>query len=63
MEQLGAPVAPTEPRPGCLAYELHRDPQNPTKFMPYERFRSQAALESTSASPCVSKLLSPTARL
>ena len=30
---------------------LHRDPQNPTKFMFYERFRSQAALEEHLASP------------
>ena len=49
--QLRALVAPTRSEAGCLAYELHRDPQNPGKFMFYERFRSQAALDEHLASP------------
>ena len=51
VEQLRALVAPTRAEAGCLTYELHRDPKNPTKFMFYERFRSQAALEEHLASP------------
>jgi quinol monooxygenase YgiN len=50
-EQLIALVTPTRREAGCLAYELHRDPQNPAKFMFYERFKSQAALEEHLASP------------
>jgi quinol monooxygenase YgiN len=50
-EQLRALVAPTRAEAGCLAYELHRDPKNPAKFMFYERFRSQAALDEHLASP------------
>lgn len=43
--ELRALVAPTRKEPGCLAYELHRDPENPGKFMFYEKFKSQAALD------------------
>ena len=49
-DQLRALVAPTRSEAGCLAYELHRDPQNPGKFMFYERFKSQAALDEHLAS-------------
>jgi quinol monooxygenase YgiN len=51
-EQLRALVAPTRSEPGCLVYELHRDPKDPAKFMFYERFRSQATLDEHLASPC-----------
>ena len=50
-ELLGAMVAPTRAEPGCLAYELHRDPENPAKFMFYERFADQAALDAHTVSP------------
>ena len=50
-EQLRALVAPTRAEAGCLMYELHRDPTNSAKFMFYERFRSQAALDEHLASP------------
>jgi quinol monooxygenase YgiN len=50
-EQLRALVAPTRSEAGCLTYELHRDPQNPRKFMFYERFTSQTALDEHLASP------------
>jgi quinol monooxygenase YgiN len=50
-EQLRALVAPTRLEAGCLAYELHRDPENPGKFMFYERFCSQAALDEHLATP------------
>jgi quinol monooxygenase YgiN len=43
--ELRSLVAPTRKEPGCLAYELHRDPENPGKFMFYEKFKSQAALD------------------
>lgn len=49
--QLLALVAPTRSEPGCLTYELHRDPENPAKFMFYERFVSQEALDAHLAAP------------
>jgi quinol monooxygenase YgiN len=56
-EQLRALVAPTRSEAGCLAYELHRDPQNPGKFMFYERFSSQAALDAHLATPHFQKFV------
>jgi quinol monooxygenase YgiN len=43
--QLHALVAPTREEPGRLVYELHLDPEDPGKFMFYEKFVSQAALD------------------
>jgi quinol monooxygenase YgiN len=43
--ELHALVAPTREEAGCLAYELHSDPDDPGKFMFYEKFASQAALD------------------
>jgi quinol monooxygenase YgiN len=43
--QLLAKVGPTRGEPGCMVYELHSDPENSAKFMFYEKFASQAALE------------------
>lgn len=42
--ELRALVAPTRQEPGCLVYELHRDPKQPQKFMFYEKFKDQDAL-------------------
>ena len=44
-------VAPSREEPGCLAYELHFDPEDPSKFMFYEKFASQAALDLHLATP------------
>jgi quinol monooxygenase YgiN len=44
-------VAPTREEPGCLAYELHVDPDDPGKFMFYEKFKNQAALDLHLTSP------------
>jgi quinol monooxygenase YgiN len=43
--ELSALVAPTRSEAGCLTYELHRDPEHPGKFMFYEKFKNQAALD------------------
>ncbi|MGC2400460.1 MAG: putative quinol monooxygenase [Acidobacteriaceae bacterium] len=51
--QLQAMVAPTHAEPGCVIYELHFDPENPAKFMFYEMFASQAALDEHMATPHV----------
>ncbi len=48
---LGALLSPTRQEPGCLEYQLHRDPENPLKFLFFERFANQAALDAHLASP------------
>jgi quinol monooxygenase YgiN len=50
-EQLTALLEPTRKEPGCLAYKLHFDPQDPKKLMFYEIFANQAALDEHVASP------------
>lgn len=49
--ELRALLGPTRGEPGCLAYELHRDPERPGRFMFYEKFRNQAALDAHLDSP------------
>jgi quinol monooxygenase YgiN len=44
-------IAPSRQEPGCLVYELHVDPEDPGKFMFYEKFKDQAALDVHLASP------------
>lgn len=36
----------TRKEPGCVAYHLNRDPDNPQTYIMYEQFRSVAALEA-----------------
>ena len=43
--QLTKLVAPTRSEPGCVNYVLHRDPQDAAKFMFYEEFRSEDAVQ------------------
>jgi quinol monooxygenase YgiN len=56
--ELHAMVAPTREEPGCLAYELHFDPEDPGKFMFYEKFASQAALDLHLATPHLARFRS-----
>ena len=55
--ELQALVAPTRQEAGCLAYELHRDPENAKKFMFYEQFTDQAALDAHIDAPYFKKFL------
>ncbi|MGA7919872.1 MAG: putative quinol monooxygenase [Candidatus Acidiferrales bacterium] len=55
--ELQALVVPTRKEPGCLAYDLHRDPENPGKLMFYEKFKSQAALDEHVNAPYFQKFL------
>jgi quinol monooxygenase YgiN len=50
-EQLLALLGPTRSEPGCILYELHRDPENAGKFLFYEIWVDQAALDAHTASP------------
>jgi quinol monooxygenase YgiN len=43
--ELCALLAPTRCEAGCLAYELHRDPENHGRFMFYEKFANQIDLD------------------
>ncbi len=43
--ELSALLEPTRKESGCLAYELHRDPEHPGRFMFYEKFKNQVALD------------------
>jgi quinol monooxygenase YgiN len=38
-------IAATKKEPGCLAYELNRDPDEPTTYLMFEKFKNVAALE------------------
>ena len=44
-------VEPTRAEAGCMIYELHRDPADAGRFMFYERFVSQEALDFHVATP------------
>lgn len=54
--QLHALVAPTRAEPGCIVYELHFDPEDSAKFMFYEKFANQAALDQHLATPHLQQL-------
>jgi quinol monooxygenase YgiN len=38
-------LAATKKEPGCIAYELNRDPDQPDVYLMFEKFKSVAALE------------------
>ena len=44
-----APLSRAEP--GCIAYQIHRDPDNPRVFFLYECWADQAALDAHAAAP------------
>src|SRR5262245_17641163 len=39
-------IAATKKEPGCIAYELNRDSDDPTTYVMYEKFKNVAALEA-----------------
>jgi quinol monooxygenase YgiN len=46
LEEAFAPcVAASRKEAGCLAYDLVRDPDDPTAYLVYEKFKSVAALD------------------
>jgi quinol monooxygenase YgiN len=55
--ELQALVAPTRRETGCLAYELHRDPEDEKMFMFYEQFADQVALDAHIDAPYFKKFL------
>jgi quinol monooxygenase YgiN len=39
-------IAATKKEAGCLAYELNRDPDEPTTYVMFEKFKNLSALEA-----------------
>ena len=57
-EEAFAPaVAGTRKEPGCLAYFLNQDGDDPSTFLVFERFKNVAALESHAKTPHVAEVL------
>jgi quinol monooxygenase YgiN len=60
-QQLEAAFAPciaaTKKEAGCLAYELNRDPDDPTTYLMFEKFKNVAALETHLKAEHTAKLL------
>lgn len=50
-------VAGTRKEPGCLAYFLNRDVEDPGTFVVFERFKKISALEDHARTPHVTELL------
>lgn len=55
---LFALVSPTRGEQGCVTYKLHRDPNNPLKFMFYEEFADQVSLDRHVSAPYFKEFLS-----
>lgn len=51
-------IAATKKEAGCLAYELNRDPDDPTGYVMYEKFKSVAAIKDHLEQEHTKKLLS-----
>jgi quinol monooxygenase YgiN len=56
-EAFTACVAGTRKEPGCLAYFLNRDVDDPSTFVVFERFKKISALEDHAKSAYVAELL------
>lgn len=50
-------IGPTRQEPGCLEYLFHRSTTDATQFMAYERWRSQADLDSHFKEPHLQKFI------
>ena len=50
-------IAATKKEAGCLAYELNRDPDDPTTYVMFEKFKNVAALEAHLKQEHTTKLL------
>jgi quinol monooxygenase YgiN len=58
VEAVFAPcIAATKKEAGCLAYELNRDPDDPTTYVMYEKFKSVSALDDHLKQDHTKKLL------
>lgn len=46
MQALGDVIAPSRAEPGCIEYRYHQCHDNPCKFVFYETWKNQAALDA-----------------
>jgi len=51
LQALTAVRAGSRREPGCVIYELSRDPENPGKFLLYETFQDSAAHQAHLSAP------------
>lgn len=49
-------VEPTRKEPGCICYNLHQSKSDKSKFMFYEQWASQAALDAHGKTPHITAL-------
>jgi quinol monooxygenase YgiN len=49
-------IEATHAEPGCIAYALHRDTQDPTRFVIIEKWASQDALQEHGQTPHLKQL-------
>jgi len=57
MDAFSPAVAATRKEPGCIAYTLHRDGENPEQFVMYEQFKNIDALNAHAKEKYVETLL------
>jgi quinol monooxygenase YgiN len=50
-------VAPTRKEPGCLTFDLHQSPDGPGRFLLYENWDGQEALDAHLQSPHIKAFL------
>lgn len=50
-------LAPTRSEPGCITFDLLRDIKDPTVFILYENWESQAAIDAHFEKPYVKQVL------
>lgn len=51
-------LAPTRKEAGCINYDLHVSPEDPSKFLFYENWTSKAHLDAHGQTPHIQVLLS-----
>ena len=61
-ELLGV-ISPTRAEEGCINYDLHRDPNDPTRFMFHETWISKKALDQHLNTPHLQALQEKTEKL
>lgn len=50
-------VAPTRTEPGCINYDFHHDADDPNRFVFYENFADEAALQCHLGMPYLKPLM------
>jgi quinol monooxygenase YgiN len=56
-EELLRLIAPTRAEAGCILYDLHESPDDPSQFLFYEVWRSQPELDAHFQTPHLQRLV------